>query len=71
MVAGGLILVELTVTCPYVHVRLYSLELMSRLEGTAMPVPSGGAEVEGLSSSEEVGDARAAAEMAAEALATR
>ena len=65
MVAGGLILVELTVTCPYVHVRLYSLELMSRLEGTGMPLAS----AEG--SSEEAGDARAAAEMAAEALATR
>ena len=67
MVAGGLILVELTVTCPYVHVRLYSLELMSRLEGTGMPLAS----AEGSSSSEEAGDARAAAEMAAEALATR
>ena len=56
----GLMLVELTVTCPYVHLRLYSLEMMSRTaDSTTSPADEVSAEAD------------FKAEMTSEALAAR
>ena len=46
VVGPGLMLVELTVTCPYVHLRLYSLEMRSRMLDSSSSADEASAEAD-------------------------